>query len=172
MKTKPQVIVPRFTLVFIVTLFWITLDQITKIYVHSTFAIGESVTVVPSFFNITFVRNFGAAFGFLATSHPIFRGIILFSAPVIAAIAILIIIKNEKYETSYPTIALSSILGGALGNFFDRVRFGFVVDYLDFHLSGKWSWPAFNFADVAIVLGVGYLLNSTFLKSKNVKSLS
>ena len=79
MKAKTQFLFPRFALVFTIALFWIMLDQITKIYVHSTFVVGESVAVVPSFFNITFVRNFGAAFGFLATSHPVFRAVILFS---------------------------------------------------------------------------------------------
>lgn len=149
-------------LVSITSLIWMALDQVTKLYVHSSFELGESITAIPGLFNITYVKNFGAAFGFLANSHPILRGVLLYSLPPIAAIIILTIIRRDTVQNKFQTIALSSILGGAMGNFFDRVRLGFVVDYLDFHLNRSFTWPAFNFADVAIVLGVFCLMIISF----------
>ncbi len=151
-----------YELVSITSLVWMTLDQITKLYVHSSFYLGESITAIPGFFDITYVNNFGAAFGFLANSHPILRGVLLYSLPPIAAVIILTIIRKDTAQNKVQTIALASILGGAMGNFFDRVRLGFVVDFLDFHLNRSFTWPAFNFADVAIVLGVSCLIVISF----------
>lgn len=148
----------KFKYTFFITLFWILLDQITKFYIQNEFSLGESISVIYGFFDITFAQNFGAAFGFLANFHPTFRGMILYTTPVVATFFILYMIHNEKHTMNYSIIALSSILGGALGNFFDRVRLGFVVDFLDFHLNRAYTWPTFNIADIAIVMGVSVLL--------------
>lgn len=147
----------------------IALDQITKIYVHTHFHLGESVTVVPNFFNFTYVRNFGAAFGFLAESHPTFREIFFLAMPPIALVIILLILRGVKDDDTKQILALSSIFGGAIGNYIDRVRFRYVIDFLDFHLWNRWSWPAFNIADMAIVGGVGMLLLLMFLEERHRK---
>jgi signal peptidase II len=145
----------------------ITLDQLTKLYILTGFRLGESLEVIPNFFNITYVRNFGAAFGFLADSHPAFREIFFLSVPLLAMIVILQALKTTE-ESDRPTIlSFSLIFGGAIGNYIDRLRFRYVVDFLDFHLAG-YSWPAFNIADSSIVVGVSILLLLTFTR-KNKK---
>jgi signal peptidase II len=144
----------------------IALDQLVKIYVHTHFHLGESVGVVPNFFNITYVRNFGAAFGFLAESHPTFRELFFLSMPPIALVIILGILRGVHDDDTKQIIALSSIFGGAIGNYIDRIRFRYVIDFLDFHIYNTWSWPAFNIADMAIVGGVGLLLLLMFLENK------
>lgn len=145
--------------------FLIALDQVTKLYVHTHFHLGESLPIIPNFFNFTYVRNFGAAFGFLAESHPSFRELFFLSMPPIALIIILGIMRGVKDDDTKQIIALSSIFGGAIGNYIDRVRFRYVIDFLDFHIYGKWSWPAFNVADMAIVGGVALLLALMFIEN-------
>lgn len=149
--------------------FLVALDQVIKLYVHTHFHLGESVVVIPNFFNLTYVRNFGAAFGFLAESHPSFRELFFLSMPPIALIIILGILRGVKDDDTKQIIALSSIFGGAIGNYIDRIRFRYVIDFLDFHLYGKWSWPAFNIADMAIVGGVGLLLLLMFIENNKKK---
>ncbi|WP_413292631.1 signal peptidase II [Bdellovibrio sp. HCB185ZH] len=149
--------------------FLVALDQVTKLYIHTHFHLGESVVVIPNFFNFTYVRNFGAAFGFLAESHPSFRELFFLSMPPIALIIILGILRGVKNEDTKQIVALSSIFGGAIGNYIDRIRFRYVIDFLDFHIYGKWSWPAFNIADMAIVGGVGLLLLLMFLENSKKK---
>ena len=144
----------------------IALDQLTKVYVHTHFHLGESVVVIPNFFNFTYVRNFGAAFGFLAESHPSFREIFFLSMPPIALVIILGILRGVEDNDTKQIIALSSIFGGAIGNYIDRLRFRYVIDFLDFHLYNRWSWPAFNIADMAIVGGVGLLLLLMFIEKR------
>ncbi|MBV2168467.1 MAG: signal peptidase II [Bdellovibrio sp.] len=144
----------------------VALDQLTKVYVHTHFHLGESVSVIPNFFNFTYVRNFGAAFGFLAESHPSFRELFFLSMPPIALVIILGILRSVKDDDTKQIIALSSIFGGAIGNYIDRLRFRYVIDFLDFHLYNRWSWPAFNIADMAIVGGVGLLLLLMFIENR------
>lgn len=141
----------------------VAMDQLVKIYVHTHFHLGESVIVIPNFFNLTYVRNFGAAFGFLADSHPSFRELFFLSMPPVALVIILGILRGVKDDDTKQILALSSIFGGAIGNYIDRIRFRYVIDFLDFHLYNRWSWPAFNIADMAIVGGVAMLLILMFL---------
>lgn len=145
----------------------ISVDQVVKLYVHTQFRLGESMTMIPNFFNITYVRNFGAAFGFLAESHPAFRELFFLMMPPVALLIILAILRGMQKEDTKQVIALSCIFGGAIGNYIDRLRFRYVIDFLDFHLGNRWSWPAFNVADSAIVGGVILLLLMMFLEGKN-----
>jgi signal peptidase II len=150
--------------------FLIAADQLTKIYVHTSFHLGESVVVIPNFFNLTYVRNFGAAFGFLAESHPSFREIFFLLMPPVALVIILMILRGVKDNDTKQIVALSCIFGGAIGNYIDRLRFRYVIDFLDFHLKDKYSWPAFNIADSAIVGGVCLLLIMMLLEGKQKAS--
>lgn len=150
----------------LISAFLVAADQVTKVYVHTHFHLGESISVIPNFFNLTYVRNFGAAFGFLAESHPSFRELFFLSMPPIALIIILGILRGVKDDDTKQILALSSIFGGAIGNYIDRLRFRYVIDFLDFHLYNRWSWPAFNIADMAIVGGVAMLLFLMFLENK------
>ncbi len=141
-----------------ISAFIIAIDQLTKLYVHTHFQLGDSVPVIAGYFNITYVRNFGAAFGFLAESHPGFREMFFLAMPPFALLIILLILRGVR-DSDFPQIlALSAVFGGAIGNYIDRLRFRYVIDFLDFHLQSTYSWPAFNVADSAIVGGVGLLL--------------
>lgn len=149
--------------------FLIALDQITKMWIHTSYQLGESTPVIPGFFNITYVRNYGAAFGFLAQSHPEFREIFFLVMPPLALGLILYLLHGVKSSDKWQILALSSVFGGAIGNYIDRVRFRYVIDFLDFHIREKYTWPAFNVADMAIVTGVIMLLVQLFLEERKAK---
>lgn len=131
----------------------ISLDQITKLYVHTQFALHESYPVISGLFHITYVRNFGAAFGILGQSSASFREVFFLMVPPIACITILYILKSVRDNDLKQILALSFIFAGALGNYIDRLQFRYVIDFLDFHYK-SYSWPAFNVSDMAIVGGV------------------
>lgn len=125
------------------------LDQLTKITVTRLFSYGESVAVT-SFFNLVLVYNKGAAFSFLANQGGWQRW--FFTALGIgAALFIVYLLKRHAGQRMF-CWALALILGGAVGNVIDRVLYGHVIDFLDFHVGG-WHWPAFNVADSAICIG-------------------
>ena len=143
----------------------VALDQATKIYVHSKFRLHETVQVIENYFNITYVRNPGAAFGFLAQSHPEFREPFFLVLPPIAMLIILWVLRSVQQNDRIQIVALSMVFGGAIGNYIDRLRFGYVIDFLDFHIQNKYTWPAFNVADSAIVVGIGILLVISFVRN-------
>lgn len=149
---------PRYLMLAAIAAFVIALDQLTKLYIHTHFDLGEYISVIPNYFNITYVRNTGAAFGFLRDSHETFRTLFFLSMPPLAMITILAIMRGVENSDRIQIVALSGIFGGAVGNYIDRIRFGFVVDFLDFHWRNQYSWPAFNVADSAIVCGVLVLI--------------
>lgn len=146
----------------------IAVDQVLKMYVHTHFVLGESVSVLSGFFNITYVRNFGAAFGFLHETQPAFRENFFLMMPPVALVIILFILRGVKANDTPQILALSSVFGGAIGNYIDRIRFRYVIDFLDFHWKEVYTYPAFNVADMAIVCGVGVLLFIMYLERKNV----
>lgn len=151
MKSKYQILI---WVIFLT----VTLDIGTKLWIHSTFELTESISILPNFFNFTYVRNFGAAFGFLSNTHEGFRTIFFAVMPVVACLTILTLIRNVQNNDFVQILALSLIMGGALGNYINRMYHGYVIDFLDFHWFYRWNWPAFNIADCAIVIGVGVLL--------------
>ncbi len=148
----------------------ICLDQITKIYVHTQFQLGESIEIIPNFFNFTYVRNPGAAFGIFAESHPEFREWFFLLMPPIALAVILWLMKTVQDNDKVQIVGLSLIFGGAIGNYIDRIRFRYVIDFLDVHYKHIWNYPAFNIADSAIVCGVGLMLFSMYLEGKKQKT--
>lgn len=147
----------------------VAIDQLTKMYVHSNFALGESVVVIPDFFNFTYVRNPGAAFGFLRDAPDTFRNLFFLSTPPLAMVIILAILRGVANTDRIQIIALCAIFGGALGNYIDRLRFRYVIDFLDVHYKNQWNYPAFNIADSAIVCGVITLIILMFFESRKVK---
>lgn len=124
-------------------------DQATKFAILREFALHESMSIT-SFFNLVLVYNRGAAFSFLAGAsgwqREFFIGIAL-----AASIWVIYLLRKHAHEALF-SFSLSLILGGALGNLIDRLRYGAVVDFLDFHAYG-YHWPAFNVADSAITCG-------------------
>ncbi len=129
-------------------------DQITKYVVSRTFALYESVEVTP-FFNLVLVHNRGAAFSFLSDAGGWQRGFFI-CIGLVASVWIAWLIRKHATQTVF-CLALALILGGALGNVIDRILFGAVVDFLDFHAYGQ-HWPAFNVADAAISCGAALLI--------------
>lgn len=133
----------------------IVLDQGSKLWVDSTMPLYHSVPLMPSF-NLTYVRNTGAAFSFLAQAGGWQRWAFAALAIVISGIIAMWLSRLEKHETLL-AMALSLILGGAIGNLIDRLAYGYVIDFLDVYYD-TWHWPAFNIADSAITLGVVLML--------------
>lgn len=125
------------------------LDHLAKWYFDRWLELGESVVVIPGFWNFTLVYNRGAAFGMLAGLDDFWR-IALFGA--IALIAFILCAQLARHGSGAERLAATAIAGGALGNLIDRLGWGYVIDYVDWHYAG-WHWPAFNIADVAISLG-------------------
>lgn len=148
----------------------ITLDQATKMYILAHFQFGEVLEIIPRVFNLTHVHNPGAAFGFLAESHPEFRELFFLSMPPLALLIILTILRGVPSSDRWTISALSLVFGGAIGNYIDRLRFRYVIDFLDFTVvyntstipPGRFIYPSFNIADCAIVVGVGILLFMEF----------
>lgn len=135
----------------------IVADHVTKAWVLAAFRPGEQL-VVTSFFNLTLAFNPGAAFSFLAGADGWQRW--LFTAIAIAASAAIVWLLSRGGSTLY-NLGLASILGGALGNLWDRLTIGNVVDFLLFHYQ-NWAWPAFNVADSAITCGAALLIYDSF----------
>lgn len=132
----------------------ILFDQLTKIAVARVFAYGEPHALTP-FFNLLLVYNRGAAFSFLAAAGGWQRW--AFTAlGVAAAIVIIYLLKKHAAQRMFCT-ALAFIMGGAIGNVIDRLAYGHVIDFLDFHVN-TWHWPAFNLADSAIFVGAALLV--------------
>ncbi|MFQ5960883.1 MAG: signal peptidase II [Candidatus Methylomirabilales bacterium] len=129
------------------------LDQLSKFAVQEKLDLGQVIPIIPSFFNLTYVLNPGAAFGFLSGASAAFRNPFFITISVIAVLFILYYRSHHRGMSLLPSLGLAFILGGALGNLIDRLRIGMVVDFLDFFY-GSYHWPAFNIADSAITVGV------------------
>lgn len=157
----------KYLVLLVISGLLISLDQLTKLFVHTQFRLGESFSVIQDFLNLTYVRNYGAAFGFMAESHPTFREGFFLSMPPIALVIILLIMKTVADDDWKQIVSLSLIFGGAIGNYIDRLRFRYVIDFLDFHYKNTYSWPAFNVADSAIVVGVCILLLTVVFEKKS-----
>ena len=147
----------RYFLLSLVSAATIVLDQVTKAYVTESMRLHESVTVIPDFFSITYIRNPGAAFGLLASSSAGFRMIFFAMTSLGALILLTMILSRLPQHDWLGQLSIAAILGGAVGNLLDRLRAGEVIDFLDFYVKG-YHWPAFNVADSAISVGVFFLL--------------
>jgi len=137
----------------------IVFDYLTKILVLKAFAPGES-RAVTEFFNLVLVYNTGAAFSFLAGAQG-WQTLFFAAIAVVASAVIGFLIVKHSGKTLFCS-GLALILGGALGNLYDRLVYGKVVDFLDFHAAG-WHFPAFNVADSAITVGAGILILESFM---------
>lgn len=157
----------KYLLLICMGCFLVAIDQITKIYVHTQFQLHESFPVVENIFHITYVRNFGAAFGFLSQTPAVFREIFFLMMPPLACLIILYILKGVDDQDTAQILSLTAIFAGAIGNYLDRLQFKYVIDFLDFHYQAL-SWPAFNIADMAIVSGVVLLMIHMLTDKKTV----
>lgn len=128
-------------------------DQLTKFIVDRTMPLHHSIPVIDNLFNLTYIRNTGAAFGIMAGSYEAIRLPLLIIFSLVAIGFIVVMLKRLPPGEKGLISALAFILGGAVGNLIDRIAYGEVIDFLDFHYSG-YHWPAFNLADSFITVGV------------------
>jgi len=138
-------------------------DQFTKVLIMGYYPLGASTPVTP-FFNLVRVHNTGAAFSFLASAGGWQRW--LFTGIGVAAVLLILWLLKTHAGQKLFAFAMASILGGALGNVIDRVLYGYVVDFLDFHWK-NWHFPAFNVADSAITVGAACLILDELLRVRH-----
>ena len=143
-------------------------DQASKWLVLRYFRLGQSLPILPGFFDLTFVLNPGAAFSLLSTLPEGIRN--PFFILVSMSASVLIVVYRSRYlrHNGLASASLALILGGAIGNLIDRVRYGVVVDFLDAHIY-QYHWPVFNVADSAISVGVTLLLLDMLLEWRREK---
>ncbi len=146
---------------------WVTplvvvLDQLTKWEVVKNFSLGQTRSIVPGIFDLTYVRNTGAAFGILAHADARWRVPFFVLVPLVALVAIFQVFRRIGEKDLKLAYALALVMGGAVGNLIDRAWLNYVVDFLLFHWKYEWQFPAFNIADSAICVGVGILMLDLF----------
>lgn len=144
---------------FIISLSILFVDQITKLWIKKTLQVFQIIELTP-FFNLVYVENVGSAFGMFKSLGNAFFIVISLIAIVVISI---LIIKDKTNRLPY-----ALLLGGALGNTADRLIYGYVIDFLDFHIAG-YHWYAFNVADASLTIGMFLLLLNTFLPNKTSK---
>jgi signal peptidase II len=143
--------------VAIVALGIVLLDQVTKLWVAASMRLHQSIPVVDGLFDLTYVRNTGAAFSMFAGSAPGIRVPFFIIVSLVAVVVILSFVRHTPANQKVALAGCAFVLGGAVGNLIDRVAYGEVIDFLDVYW-GDWHWPAFNVADSFITVGVVLLL--------------
>jgi len=142
---------------FLVALVVVLLDRWTKRLVAAHIAMYTHIQIIPGFFRLTHTENTGAAFSLFADSPSHWKTALLIAFSIVAMIVVSVLLWKQPGLFSITGIALSLILGGALGNLWDRVASGRVVDFLLFYVK-QYQWPVFNLADSAIVVGASLLV--------------
>ncbi|MFW6278729.1 MAG: signal peptidase II [Bacillota bacterium] len=135
-------------MVYLIAIIVILFDQWFKILIEQSFKYGQTIPVIENVFYLTYIRNTGAAFGIFQEHIYI---LIILSVCILALFLYFIVVNN--FDSLLFKTASGLIIGGAVGNLIDRIRLGYVIDYLDFKI-----WPVFNLADMAVVIGGGLLI--------------
>ena len=136
---------------YIAILALIGLDWLTKYWIQTSMALNDTIPVIDGIFHITYIHNYGAAFSILQGKQSFL--LIVTGIAMIAILAYMVIGQIRKKAAPMELWSLALILAGGIGNFIDRVRFGYVVDFFDFRI-----WPIFNVADIAVCCGCGLLV--------------
>lgn len=157
----------RYCIISLVALIIFLADQLTKFWVTHIIPLYSSLNVIPDFFDLVNIRNRGAAFGFLNRSDIEWQFWLFLSATFVAIVIIFFLARSAHSNERFLFWGLGCILGGALGNLFDRLRIRAVIDFLDFYI-GDWHWPAFNVADIAICCG-GFLVFISIWHNEKIK---
>lgn len=142
----------RYKLAAILASAVLVLDLITKFAVKANIPLHSGFNVIPGFFNLVHVTNSGAAFGFLSGQTGAWQTWFFLGAAILAVGVIIYLLRTDATKSRLMSAGLGLILGGALGNFIDRLDDGLVVDFVDIYI-GKYHWPAFNVADTGITIG-------------------
>ncbi len=154
----------HYLIYFFIVAVLVFIDQFSKSLIVSTIDLNQSITVIKGFFNITYVRNFGAGFSIMQNATTTFYII----TPICLILFIYLLIKTKEKDYLSKT-ALLLMIGGTIGNFLDRIINIYVVDFLDFIIFG-WDFPVFNFADICLTIGVSIYIVSLLKESKNERA--
>ncbi|MFA6822626.1 MAG: signal peptidase II [Geobacter sp.] len=141
----------RWSLFSLIVVLGLVADQASKLYIHGSMSMYQSIPVLDGLFNITYLRNKGAAFSFLANAS--WRIPFFITVTLVAAVVILVVLRKLRVDQRLAQVALAMIFSGAIGNLIDRIRLGEVIDFLDVYWK-SYHWPAFNVADSLICVGV------------------
>lgn len=144
----------------------IVVDLFSKYTVIQHFELGESVNILPVF-NLTYARNYGAAFSFLA-DHSGWQKYFFLILAVVISLGLMVMLYRNKSALKLQNIAYALIIGGAIGNAIDRAYHGYVVDFFDFYWD-IYHYPIFNIADIGIVVGAGLLILDSILEHRKTK---
>ena len=143
---------------FFTVCFIVLIDQISKIFIHQSMDLYQSVTIIPSLLDFTYIRNEGIAFGINFEGSRIF--FIVF--PIVITFYLISLLRDKEFQSSSSQISLLLIIGGAIGNITDRIFRGYVVDFIDFHINCV-HWYVFNIADSSVTIGLLFLLYSSII---------
>ena len=144
----------------------LVIDQASKFYFENKLEMFQQIVIIPDYFSWTLAYNTGAAFSFLADSSGWQRWLFALIAIVVSAVLVVWLKRLGRNET-WLAIALALVLGGALGNLYDRIALGHVIDFILVHWQNRWYFPAFNLADSAITLGAILLALDMFKPQKS-----
>jgi signal peptidase II len=159
----------RWLMLFIAALI-VLCDRLSKLWIIAHLQPGSAIVVIPKVFRITHVLNTGAAFSmFEASRSPNLVRNLLVMFSVAAVVVVLVLIWRMGRAVTLTSVALALILGGALGNLYDRIRYQYVVDFLEVHIV-RYHWPDFNVADSAIVVGACLLLLEMLRPQRSVSA--
>jgi signal peptidase II len=144
-----------------VTIFVLALDHLTKYWVSSRMSLGDNIEVIRGWLRISYVLNYGVAFGLFSEPQSVWKPYLLGGMAVAAVVVIVIYSLRMPPGRVFLQASLAIITGGILGNFIDRMLHGFVVDFIEMHIRNRFFWPTFNIADSAITIGIVMLLIDT-----------
>lgn len=150
----------KYWILALVTPCAIIIDQVTKSIAHKALEGGKIITLIPHYLNLLLVTNEGMVFGILNDSKGAWRSPLLIGISVVALFIIAHLFRQTKKNAVFLPLSLSLILAGAVGNFIDRIRWGYVVDFVNMHFRDH-HWPTFNVADAAITCGIVILILDT-----------
>ena len=153
---------PYLAIIFAVVL----LDRWTKWLIDTRLLLNQTIQVIDGFFNITYVRNTGVAFGMFDPMQSPLKSTVLALLTVAAVVGVIVYSWRTPVRQKLLQLALSLILAGALGNLYDRVNYGYVIDFIEVYFR-DYRWPSFNVADSAITCGVALLALEIFRKEPN-----
>lgn len=139
----------------------IIVDQIIKFIIKTNMNIADTINIIPNFFRITFLKNEGAAFSILSGNRLLF----IFITVLVLILFYFFLLKNKKIIKT-KQLLYGLLLGGIIGNFIDRILYGYVIDYLDFNI-GSYNYPVFNIADSLIVISIIWLIVLSVKEDKN-----
>jgi len=145
----------------LVTVLVLVLDHLTKYWVGSRMALGQSLEVIPDWLRISYVLNYGVAFGLFSDPHSVWKPYFLGAMAVAAVLVIVLYSLRVPPGRVFLRTSLAVVTGGILGNFADRMMHGFVIDFIEVHIRNRFFWPTFNVADSAITVGIAMLLIDT-----------